>query len=197
MVSNNFLCGRLLDGSVFPDSTLDFFDTWTSDGSSACSLDAGFDGIQCQPNTPKLSFHGSTIFFPSSTKSEAMAILAAIIVVPFNSHLNIYTDSANCITTFNKLLLSPILIKGHSDNLWNNKADELANAGAHIKDPIIVNHKFFHQNSLGLITWNNISVIDRNVRKWSDTVIQPTIFSMINNSKLKPIEQSLTDDDID
>ncbi|CAB4433227.1 unnamed protein product [Rhizophagus irregularis] len=33
--SNDFLCGRLLDGSVFPDSTLDFFDTWTSDGSSA------------------------------------------------------------------------------------------------------------------------------------------------------------------
>ncbi|CAG8771641.1 2607_t:CDS:2, partial [Rhizophagus irregularis] len=31
---NNFLCGRLLDGSVFPDSTLD--------KSSACSLDAGF-----------------------------------------------------------------------------------------------------------------------------------------------------------
>ncbi|PKY28193.1 hypothetical protein RhiirB3_529704 [Rhizophagus irregularis] len=45
MVSNNFLCGRLLDGSVFPDSTLDFFDTWTSDGSSACSLDAGFDNL--------------------------------------------------------------------------------------------------------------------------------------------------------
>ncbi|PKK56851.1 hypothetical protein RhiirC2_779502 [Rhizophagus irregularis] len=42
---NNFLCGRLLDGSVFPDSTLDFFDTWTSDGSSACSLDAGFDNL--------------------------------------------------------------------------------------------------------------------------------------------------------
>lgn len=82
--------------------------------------------------------------------------------------------------------------------MLNNKANELANAGAHIKDPIIVNHKFFHQNSLGLITWNNIFVIDRNVQKWSDTVIQPTIFnSMINNSKLKLIEQSLTDDDID
>ncbi|CAB4444095.1 unnamed protein product [Rhizophagus irregularis] len=48
-------------GSVFPDSTLDFFDTWTSDGSSAlwmlvlttCSLasrnifEHKFHGLEC------------------------------------------------------------------------------------------------------------------------------------------------------
>ncbi|GET58235.1 ribonuclease H-like domain-containing protein [Rhizophagus irregularis DAOM 181602=DAOM 197198] len=59
------------------------------------------------------------------------------------------------------------------------------NAGSHSKDPIIVDHKFFNQTSLGLIKWTDIYVIDRNVRKWSDNVINPQIFnSMINNSSL-------------
>uniref|UniRef100_U9SQ53 Uncharacterized protein n=1 Tax=Rhizophagus irregularis (strain DAOM 181602 / DAOM 197198 / MUCL 43194) TaxID=747089 RepID=U9SQ53_RHIID len=66
-------------------------------GTSRCS--SGYEWIQCQANTPNESFHGSTIFFPSSTKSESM---------------------------------------GHSDDYWNNKADELANGGSQIKDPIIL-----------------------------------------------------------
>lgn len=49
-------------------------------GTSRCS--SGYGWIQCQANTPNVSFHGSTIFFPSSTKSESMGILTAIIVAP-------------------------------------------------------------------------------------------------------------------
>lgn len=55
-------------------------------------------------------------------------------------------------------------VEGHSDDYWNNKADELANGGSQIKDPIIVNHKFFQRKSLGFISWNNIYIIDRNGR---------------------------------
>lgn len=62
-----------------------------------------------QPNTPRLSFKGSTVFFPSSTKSEAMGISTAIIVSPYNCSLNIYTDSASCINVFETLLNSPII----------------------------------------------------------------------------------------
>ncbi|PKC02469.1 hypothetical protein RhiirA5_425197 [Rhizophagus irregularis] len=62
-------------------------------------------------------------------------------------------------------------VEGHSDDYWNNKADELANGGSQIKDPII---------------------------KWSDTAIQPIIFnSMINNISFKLIEQSLMEDIVD
>ncbi|CAB4482877.1 unnamed protein product [Rhizophagus irregularis] len=49
-------------------------------GTSRCS--SGYEWIQCQANTPNESFHRSTIFFPSSTKSESMGILTAIIVAP-------------------------------------------------------------------------------------------------------------------
>ncbi|GET60508.1 ribonuclease H-like domain-containing protein [Rhizophagus irregularis DAOM 181602=DAOM 197198] len=64
-------------------------------------------------------------------------------------------------------------VEGHSDDYWNNKADELANGGSQIKDPIIVNHKFFQRKSLGFISWNNIYIIDRNdwsfTREWINT----------------------------
>lgn len=53
-------------------------------------------------------------------------------------------------------------MKGHGDDDNNNIADTLAKAGAHIKDPIIVNHKFFYQQILGIVSWNNKHVIDRN-----------------------------------
>lgn len=70
----------------------------------------------------------------------------------------------------------------------NSIADELANAGIHIKDTIIINFNFFHNNSLGLIKWNNIYVIDQNdqnIRKWSNNITQPLIFnSMINNTEM-------------
>jgi hypothetical protein len=54
-------------------------------------------------------------------------------------------------------------VKDHNNNPGNDLADNLANTGTHIKDPIIVNHNFFHSSSLGLFKWNNISVIDQNI----------------------------------
>jgi ribonuclease HI len=160
--------------------------TFYTDGSvksigTTCCL-SGYGLIKCQPNTPQVSFKGSTVFFPSSTKSEAMGILSAIIVSPHNCNLNIYTDSASCITTFNTLLHSPIIsprrklkqnnfliwdlifylihhkhlliplhkVKGHSDNEWNKKADELANAGSHVVHPIVWSTTNFFINKVSV-----------------------------------------------
>lgn len=63
----------------------------------------GFGWIQTQPHTTKVTFKGSTIFLPSSTKAEAFAILTTLLCCPSRSNITIYTDSANCITTFHKL----------------------------------------------------------------------------------------------
>ncbi|PKK72655.1 hypothetical protein RhiirC2_776945 [Rhizophagus irregularis] len=191
---------------------------------------SGYGWIQTQPLTPRISFKGSTVFFPSSSKSESMGILTALLVAPFNCRINIYTDSANCITTFNtrmhlgivsphqklkqsnfllwdlifllinqkNLLVTLHKVPGHSNNLYNDEADTLAKAGAHIREPIIINHKFFAHQSLGFASWNRLHVIDRNVRKWADNVIQPLIFnSMINNKALTPIKKQILDGEID
>lgn len=65
---------------------------------------SGYGWLQANPHFPRLEFKGSTIFFPSSTKSEAMAILMALITLPTNSTCLIFTNSANCILTFNSRL---------------------------------------------------------------------------------------------
>ncbi|PKC67085.1 hypothetical protein RhiirA1_458847 [Rhizophagus irregularis] len=191
---------------------------------------SGYGWTQVQPLTPRVNFSGSTVFFPSSSKSESMGILTALIVSPFNCKINVYTDSANCITIFNtrmqsgvasprqklkqsnfliwdlifflieekQLLVTLYKVSGHSNNPYNDEADLLAKAGAHFVEPIIVNHKFFVKQSLGFISWNRLHVVDRNVRKWADNVIQPLIFnSMVNNKALSPIKQQIIDGDID
>ncbi|PKC65424.1 hypothetical protein RhiirA1_461073 [Rhizophagus irregularis] len=87
--------------------------TFYTDGSvqhigSTHSL-SGYGWTQFQPSTPKITFKGSTVFFPSSTKSETMGILTAIIVSPYNCNLNDYTNSASCIQLFNTRLHSPVI----------------------------------------------------------------------------------------
>jgi hypothetical protein len=54
----------------------------------------GFGWIETSTAT---TFKGATIFNPSSTKSETIAILTTLIAIPDESTVNIYTDSQNCI----------------------------------------------------------------------------------------------------
>jgi hypothetical protein len=76
-------------------------------GTQQCT--SGYNWIQTHPNTSKLSFKGSTVFFPSSTKSEG--ILTALNTLPFNSNYTIFTDSMNCIFTYyEKRLKSSVII---------------------------------------------------------------------------------------
>lgn len=68
-------------------------------GSQYCK--SGFGWIQVSHSAPQCTFHGSTVFFPSSYKSEAMGILTALLTLPYNSTGTISTDSANCIQSSN------------------------------------------------------------------------------------------------
>jgi ribonuclease HI len=75
-------------------------------GTSECK--SGYGWIQTHPNTPRETFKGSTLFFPSSTKSETMAIMTALITIPKNSTCTIITDSANCVDMLKDRLKNPI-----------------------------------------------------------------------------------------
>lgn len=67
-----------------------------------------------------------------------------------------------------------------------------------LKIPWLLTTNFFSDSSLSLIKWNDLYVVDQNVRRWSNNVIRAKIFnSLINNSSLKPIEQHILDGRID
>jgi hypothetical protein len=69
---------------------------------SACRM--GFGWIEPRLN---ITFKGSCIFNPSSTKSESYAILTTLLVVPNNSQIDIYTDSQNCIHNY-RIFTNPL-----------------------------------------------------------------------------------------
>lgn len=60
----------------------------------------GFGWIQTRRSIPDISYYGTTLFLPSSTKAEAFAILTILLVCPSRSSVKIMTDSENCIKTF-------------------------------------------------------------------------------------------------
>jgi hypothetical protein len=147
-----------------------------------------------------------------------------------NSTCIIFTDSKNCIDTFNYRMNHPNIsprkrlkqnhfliwnlifwliehhnltvnlnkVKAHSGDKFNDMADRLAAEGCFITDPIIVNFKFFKQSSLGFINWNNIYIVDRNLRTFANTPIRATLFnSLVNNSSLTPIHQFILNGKVD
>ncbi|PKY60373.1 hypothetical protein RhiirA4_484002 [Rhizophagus irregularis] len=172
--------------------------TFYTDGSvqnigSTHSL-SGYGWTQVQPFTPKVTFKGSTVFFPSSTKSETMGILTAIIVSPYYCNLNIYTDSASCIQLFNTRLHSPVISPRQKLKQTNFLLWDLIFFLINEKHLLITLHKVTGHSSNA----HNDEADHRNVRKWSDNVIQPLIFnSMINNKALLPIKQQILNGDID
>ena len=60
--------------------------------------------LQTDPLWPLISFHCSfSLHNPSSTLAELLAIIATLLVVPSNSHIQIFTDSSSVISTFDKI----------------------------------------------------------------------------------------------
>ena len=109
--------------------------------------------------SPYISFSSRIIDWPSSTRAELGAIWAALLVAPYKANLRIFSDSKAAIEgiqnfqglmsvrkNFNaknhslinqiidccktkELKLELIKVKGHSSNIWNNRADQLAKEG--------------------------------------------------------------------
>jgi hypothetical protein len=89
-------------------------------------------------------------------------------------------------------------IKAHSGDKYNDQVDQLAKAGMDCPHPIIVNFKIFKATSLGFFNWNQIYIIDHNIRSFANTPIQATIFnSVVSNSALTLINNYIINGSID
>ncbi|PKB97445.1 hypothetical protein RhiirA5_433146 [Rhizophagus irregularis] len=111
LIYDNRIKSSFIDIALEFSSFTDF--QFYSDGSvsdiGTINSRSGFGWLQTNPLVPQLSFTGSTIFFSSSFKSESLAILTILLVLPFNATCHIYTDSQNCIDTFNQRLDLPVI----------------------------------------------------------------------------------------
>jgi ribonuclease HI len=67
-------------------------------------------------------------------------------------------------------------VKAHSNNIYNDMADELATQGLNT-EPINLDIKAHAINSLLLPVWNSMGIIDTNHRKWMKKLIQARIFN--------------------
>ncbi|RIA85066.1 hypothetical protein C1645_831357 [Glomus cerebriforme] len=71
-------------------------------GTPLCA--SGLGWLETSDPSNILTFKARIIHHASSTRSESMAILTAIITAPRKSSITIHTDSASCIQTLNKIL---------------------------------------------------------------------------------------------
>ncbi|PKY55690.1 hypothetical protein RhiirA4_475331 [Rhizophagus irregularis] len=124
LVQPNSLHIPLLNLSLQLNSytNLDFY----TDGSLVRDNDIptmGYGWIFTSDLTTNITHSGASCEWASLTKAELLAIITALIVCPPNSTITIYTDSNNCINTFNNLQ-SPKLTtrrfqKINNCTLWN------------------------------------------------------------------------------
>jgi ribonuclease HI len=169
---------------------------------SACRM--GFGWIEPRFN---ITFKGSCIFNPFSTKSESYAILTVLLVVPNNSSIDIYTDSQNSIHNYNTFL-NPLFshrkqLNHNNHLLWTFIMEiikdkiltiMLHKVKAHLNDlyndmadelatqglntePINLHINAHARNSVLLPIWNSMGIIDTNPRKWIKKVLQARIFN--------------------
>ncbi|GES85235.1 ribonuclease H-like domain-containing protein [Rhizophagus clarus] len=121
----------------------------------------------------EIDFTCGITYFPSSTRSELLAILTALLTVPINNNMHIYTDSQSAIDNLvyiKKINLILHKVKGHSGCIWNDKADKLAKKGSELalenKDRIVDLEFILNNSNFEFIPkWSGVC-IDRQIRKF-------------------------------
>ncbi|RIA88503.1 hypothetical protein C1645_774806 [Glomus cerebriforme] len=161
---------------------------------------------------------------PLSTKTEAFAIATALLTVPPKSTIKLFTDSANCnfrtlyrpvnrkklkinnyhiwfliqqLIKDHHLHISFVKVKGHSNNRYNEIADNLAKQGCSLNKCIMINPNFL-KDLKAFNNFNNIGPIDKDVRKWTNTLFNSKTFNdMLNNKSMFNTLQITLSHDID
>jgi hypothetical protein len=118
----------------------------------------GFGWLLSSPDHILLTFSGKLEKWASSTKAESFAIFNILLICPYSSKVNIL-----------KLEVSLEKVKAHSNNFYNDQADDLAIKGASENITCDINHKgLSYQN--GSLIFNDELAIDRNIRR---TLLKP------------------------
>lgn len=175
-----FLQGFYTDGSLSRDDDIPIM---------------GFGWIFTSDLSMNIKYSGSCKEWASSTKAELVAIITALIVCPPHSTINIYTDSNNCINTFNDLhspkLTARRFQKLNNCSLWNTPEHiintlhlkvSLIKVKAHSDNPLndaadilakegrsSINFIQFNIQHIKTqtchLTFNNTTTVDRNIWK--------------------------------
>ncbi|RIA86145.1 hypothetical protein C1645_829711 [Glomus cerebriforme] len=179
-------------------------------GTPSCKAGLGWLEI-ANPNLTS-AFCARISHHASSTRAEIMAIFTALLSVPINSQVDIYTDSQCSISSFNRIM-NPLtslcrLHKIPNFLTWqaikyiissNNITVHLHKVKAHsnnfhndaadslAKEGALLSSSI-HLNfknlpkQLATLTWNNIGPLERPARKWASDLYAAKAFNKLINS---------------
>src|SRR5436190_5201258 len=158
-------------------------------GQESMSMSLAF--VQTNSRYPQTKYNAILERFPSSTRAESFAILAALLTAPLGCYVDIFTDSSAVIhlssktdisvrNTFkennnvlwatirelmdiNNLFVNFYKVKAHSKNKFNDLADELASS-AHFDNTHLIDLENCGQQHLSYVPkWRNLTV-DQHLR---------------------------------
>ncbi|RIA86751.1 hypothetical protein C1645_828826 [Glomus cerebriforme] len=175
-------------------TTFNFFTDGSVQSLTKQNCKIGFGWIETLAHNTTSYFAGYTTHLLSATKAETMAVLTALITVPPNSdklktnNFLLWFSIQNHIS-INNIKVSLVKIKAHSNNISNDLADHQAKLGCNLPDPIIINPRST-SFSIGILTWNNLGCIDKNLRKWSKVLTAAKTFNQfLQNNHISPVMQ--------
>ncbi|CAB4384211.1 unnamed protein product [Rhizophagus irregularis] len=180
------------------------FDVYT-DGSVRClgteQYTMAFGFIFIENGNISQKFRSEVINFPTSTKVELIAMLSALIVLPKNSQITIYTDSNNIITGYYDIInrynfrISPRrFFKIKSNNVFwsmiqeimitNNLTLDFVKIKSHSND-LFNNYideyiKDTDENSILEFKYNNLKGIDY-IPRWNNIIIEKGLRKFFKN----------------
>jgi ribonuclease HI len=159
--------------------------------------------IQAKGPNPGSTFQARVSDWPSAYKAEITAIAAALLSVPINSTVQIFTDSQSCVTTFKKLSLeNPRMthkrwIKKKHWSLWLRIKDLIKIKNLQISLSKVKAHSGDHYNEIAdqlakqacnepVLQWYPLqSPVAPTIVKWHDHDIEISVRDFIKtiNSK--------------
>jgi ribonuclease HI len=151
-------------------------------------MSMGFAFVQTHNSAPKIEFKASLENWPTATRAETAALVAALLVTPVNCNIKIYTDSQSVIDHFktninnfsirsffretdnilweiirevvkdNNLIIEFIKVDAHTGNYWNDIVDNLAKQSHNSNQLPLQLNSLYLDNIVVIPYWKNISI---------------------------------------
>jgi hypothetical protein len=96
------------------------------------------------------------------------------------------------VTEIRYITLTLLKIKAHSNNLLNDRADQLSKEGSQSTYSLELKETWLLSDKMCNIKWNDKYIIADDPRKWLDGPLQAHNFNkLLNTSSLKPIHSAI------